>query len=258
MTDTIRQVSETASRVLDRTALRAIQTPQAFAFDRILVAHRDAAASGRVDFPDDSAVAEWAGLPIGFFEGDSDNVKITQPGDFAAAEARLLAGLPDVRIGQGYDVHAFGPGAGVWLGGVEIPHTHALLGHSDADVLMHAITDALLGALADGDIGSHFPPSDPRWKGASSDIFLRHAVDLLRQRGGMLANVDGTVICEAPKVGPHRDAIRARLAEICGLTLDRVAVKATTSEGLGFTGRREGIAAMATATIRLPLERSGS
>jgi 2-C-methyl-D-erythritol 4-phosphate cytidylyltransferase/2-C-methyl-D-erythritol 2,4-cyclodiphosphate synthase len=258
MTDTIREVSETSSRVLDRTALRAIQTPQAFAFDRILVAHRDAAASGSVDFPDDSAVAEWAGLPIGFFEGDPDNMKITQPGDFAAAEARLLAGLPDVRIGQGYDVHAFGPGASVWLGGVEISHTHALLGHSDADVLMHAITDAILGALAEGDIGSHFPPSDPRWKGASSDRFLRHAVDLLRQRGGMLAHVDGTVICEAPKVGPHRDAIRARLAEICGLTLDRVAVKATTSEELGFTGRREGIAAMATATIRLPLERSGS
>ena len=255
LTDTIRRLDGAGSAVIDRTPLRAIQTPQVFAFGLILAAHRRAAEAGLADFTDDSAVAEWAGHKIGFFEGDAENMKVTRPEDFAIAEARLLAGLPDLRSAQGYDVHAFGPGDHVWLGGVRIPHTHGLVGHSDADVLMHAITDALLGALADGDIGSHFPPSDPQWKGASSDIFLRHAMALLRARGGMVAHLDGTLICEAPKVGPHRETIRARLAEICDIPLDRIAVKATTSEGLGFTGRREGIAAMAMATIRLPLAR---
>ena len=192
------------------------------------------------------------GVPVHVFEGDAGNMKVTRPEDFAMAEARLLLDLPEIRTGQGYDVHAFGPGDHVWLGGLKIPHGAALVGHSDADVLLHALTDALLGALADGDIGSHFPPSDPKWKGAASDQFLRHAVDLVTARGGMVAHLDGTLICEAPKIGPHREAMRARIAAICGLPLGRVAVKATTSEGLGFTGRREGIAAMALATIRLP------
>ncbi len=163
-----------------------------------------------------------------------------------------MAQLTDIRTGQGFDVHAFTDGDHVILGGVKIPHSKKLLGHSDADVLMHAVTDAIYGALADGDIGSHFPPSDPQWKGAASDIFLRHAADCVRKRGGAISHIDGTVICEAPKVGPHRDAIRAELAKIIGIDVSRVAVKATTSEELGFTGRREGIAAMALATIRLP------
>ena len=162
------------------------------------------------------------------------------------------AGLDDIRIGQGYDVHAFGPGDHVILGGVKIAHSHGLVGHSDADVLIHAIVDALYGALAEADIGAHFPPSDPTWKGAASDVFLRHAVGRVRARGGMIAHIDATLVCEAPKLSPHREAIRARLAEIAGLPLGRVAVKATTSEGLGFTGRREGIAALALATVRLP------
>jgi 2-C-methyl-D-erythritol 4-phosphate cytidylyltransferase/2-C-methyl-D-erythritol 2,4-cyclodiphosphate synthase len=256
-TDTIKQVDAQGRTLatLDRDALRAIQTPQAFRFDLINAAHTAAAQAGLTDFPDDAAVAEWAGHPVICFDGDTQNMKVTRPEDFLSLETRLLADCPDIRIGQGYDVHAFGPGDHIWLGGVKIAHDHALVGHSDADVLMHAITDALLGALADGDIGSHFPPSDPQWKGASSDIFLRHAVDLVAARGGLIAHLDGTVICEAPKVGPHRDAIRARLAEICGLSVDRIGVKATTSERLGFTGRGEGIAAMALATIRLPLAR---
>jgi len=155
-------------------------------------------------------------------------------------------------MGQGYDVHAFAEGDHVWLGGVAIPHSHKLAGHSDADVLLHAITDAVLGAIAEGDIGAHFPPTDPQWKGAASRIFLEHACKLVRARGGMIAHIDATVVCEAPKVGPHRDAIRAKLAEIMEMPLDRVAIKATTTEKLGFTGRREGIAALAIATVRLP------
>lgn len=229
-----------------------MQTPQAFAFELILEAHRRAFAAGLDDMSDDAAVAEWAGHAVHVFAGDPANGKITLAEDFYMAEARLSERFFDVRTGQGFDVHAFGEGASVRLGGVDIAHTHALAGHSDADVLMHAITDALLGAIADGDIGSHFPPSDPQWKGAASEIFLRRAMDLVRARGGLVAHVDATVICETPKVGPHRDAIRARLAQIMGMALDRIAVKATTSERLGFTGRGEGIAAMAIATVRLP------
>ena len=165
----------------------------------------------------------------------------------------MLRDLADVRTGQGYDVHAFGPGDGVWLGGLKIPHDHGLVGHSDADVLSHAITDALYGALADGDIGSHFPPSDPQWKGAASRIFLAAAAEAVRARGGLIAHVDATIICEMPKIGPHREALRTSLADIMGVSLDRVAVKATTSERLGFTGRGEGMAALAMATVRLPL-----
>ena len=254
MTDAIKQV-DAAGRVCaspDRESFRAMQTPQAFSFASILNAHRAAAGSGVDDLNDDIAVAAWAGLEAYVFAGDPANVKITRPEDFAMAEARLAEALWDIRVGQGFDVHAFGPGDRVWLGGVAIPHECALSGHSDADVLMHAITDALFGAIADGDIGSHFPPSDPQWKGAASEIFLRRAVERVRARGGLIAHIDATVICETPKVGPHRDTIRARLAQIMDLPADRVAVKATTSERLGFTGREEGIAAMALATVRLP------
>lgn len=233
----------------DRATLRAIQTPQAFRFDLILAAHR---AHAGAQLTDDGAVAEAAGHPVHVFEGETQNVKITTSGDLAAAEARLTANLTDIRVGQGYDVHALEPGDKVWFGGVAIPHDAALVGHSDADVLAHAVTDALLGALADGDIGSHFPPSDPQWKGAASAIFLAHAASLVRARGGAIAHVDATVVCERPKVGPYRDAIRASLAGIMGIEIGRVAVKATTSERLGFPGREEGIVAMATATIRLP------
>ena len=259
VSDTIKQVDANGNVVATppRQSLRAVQTPQAFRMGMIHDAHLRAAAAGIDDLTDDAAVVEWAGHRVHVFQGDPANMKVTTTEDFAIAEARMLTALPDVRVGQGFDVHAFCPGDHVWLGGARIPHDHGLEGHSDADVLLHAITDALLGALADGDIGSHFPPSDPRWKGASSDIFLRHALDLTRARGGVVAHVDATILCEAPKVGPHRDAIRARIAELLELHMDRVAVKATTTERLGFTGRREGIAAMAIATLRLPLGATG-
>jgi 2-C-methyl-D-erythritol 4-phosphate cytidylyltransferase/2-C-methyl-D-erythritol 2,4-cyclodiphosphate synthase len=256
VSDTVKCVDAegTVERTLDRNTLRLIQTPQAFAFAPLLDAHARAAAEGRQDFTDDAALAEWAGLKVSVFEGESGNVKITNPEDFARAEQKRFGALGDVRTGTGIDVHAFGPGDHVWLGGLKIPHTHALTGHSDADVVLHALVDAILGALADGDIGSHFPPSDPKWKGAASDQFLTFAVERVKARGGQIAHLDVTIVCEAPKVGPHRDAIRAKIAEIAGLPLTRVAVKATTSEQLGFTGRREGILAHATATIRLPWE----
>jgi 2-C-methyl-D-erythritol 4-phosphate cytidylyltransferase / 2-C-methyl-D-erythritol 2,4-cyclodiphosphate synthase len=254
VTDTVKVV-DGAGRVtatLDRATLRTVQTPQVFAFDTLLSAHRKAASAGRHDFSDDAALAEWAGVGITVFPGDPENIKLTTADDFLRAEAAMMAALSDVRIGQGYDVHAFGDGDHVTLGGVRIAHDHGLSGHSDADVVLHAAVDALLGAIADGDIGVHFPPSDPQWRGASSDRFLKFAVERVRARGGMIAHLDLTVVCEAPRIGPHRDAIRAKVAEIAGLALDRVAIKATTSEKLGFTGRREGIVAMATATVRLP------
>ncbi|MBO6755822.1 MAG: 2-C-methyl-D-erythritol 2,4-cyclodiphosphate synthase [Roseibium sp.] len=172
----------------------------------------------------------------------------------AAPAPAPLAELPDVRVGNGYDVHAFGPGDTVVLGGVSIPHERSLKGHSDADVVLHAITDAILGALADGDIGSHFPPTDPAWQGAASDQFLQHAILKVAQRGGRVAHIDVTVVCEAPKIGPHRDRMRQAIADICQLPTGRVSVKATTSERLGFTGRKEGIASLATATLRLPFD----
>jgi 2-C-methyl-D-erythritol 4-phosphate cytidylyltransferase/2-C-methyl-D-erythritol 2,4-cyclodiphosphate synthase len=255
VTDTIKEIDESGA-IKDtpaRARLRAVQTPQAFRYDLILSAHRSAASAGRHDLTDDAAVAEWAGHPVHVFEGEVGNMKVTSSEDFSVAESRLLHELSDIRMGQGFDVHAFGLGDHVWLGGVKIPHDHGLAGHSDADVLSHAITDALLGALAEGDIGSHFPPSDPRWKGAPSKIFLAAAAERVRARGGMIAHVDATVICEKPKVGPHRDAIRENLAAILGIEVERVAVKATTTERLGFTGREEGIASLAVATLRLPL-----
>jgi 2-C-methyl-D-erythritol 4-phosphate cytidylyltransferase/2-C-methyl-D-erythritol 2,4-cyclodiphosphate synthase len=251
VTDTIKAVdgAGNVAGTPDRATLRAVQTPQAFDFALILAAHR--AAAGR-ELTDDAAVAERAGHAVHVFQGDPANMKITTAEDLAAAERRLLGDLPDIRTGQGYDVHAFEDGDAVWLGGVAVPHSRKLKGHSDADVLMHAITDAIFGALADGDIGSHFPPSDMKWKGADSSIFLAYAAERVRARGGMIAHVDGTVVCERPKVGPHRDAIRAKLAEIMQISVERVAIKATTSERLGFTGREEGVAALAVATVRLP------
>jgi 2-C-methyl-D-erythritol 4-phosphate cytidylyltransferase/2-C-methyl-D-erythritol 2,4-cyclodiphosphate synthase len=236
-----------------RARLRAVQTPQAFRFDLILAAHRAAAAKNITDLTDDAAVAEWAGHRVYVFAGEDTNMKVTTVQDLLTAEARLRRDLADIRTGQGYDVHAFGAGDHVWLGGLKIAHDHGLVGHSDADVLSHAITDALLGALADGDIGSHFPPSDPQWRGAASKIFLAAAAAKVRERGGAIAHIDATVVCERPKLGPHRDAIRASIAKIVDIPVERVAVKATTSERLGFTGREEGIASLAIATIRLPL-----
>jgi len=255
VTDTIKEVDATGRihATPPREKLRAVQTPQAFRFDLILAAHRKAAAAGQLALTDDAAIAEWAGHPVHIFEGEIGNMKVTSAEDLITAEARLLHECPDIRTGQGYDVHAFGPGDHVWLGGLKVAHDHGLVGHSDADVLSHAITDALFGALGDGDIGSHFPPSDPQWKGAASSIFLAAAVAAVREKGGLIAHIDATIVCESPKIGPHRDAIRKSLAAIAGLPIDRIAVKATTSERLGFTGRQEGMAAIAIATVRLPL-----
>jgi 2-C-methyl-D-erythritol 4-phosphate cytidylyltransferase/2-C-methyl-D-erythritol 2,4-cyclodiphosphate synthase len=254
MSDTIKEIDGDGRvlQTLDRARLRGIQTPQAFAFPALLAAHRRAQTAGREDFTDDAAIAEWAGMAVSVFEGEAGNIKMTTPEDFARVEAQHLASLGDIRTGSGYDVHAFTAGDHVWLGGLRIPHDQGVTGHSDADVALHAAVDAILGALADGDIGAHFPPSDPQWKGASSDRFLKFAAERVRARGGRLMHLDITIVCEAPKVGPHRDAMRARIAEIAGISLDRVAVKATTSEKLGFTGRREGLVAFATATVRLP------
>ena len=254
--DTVKQIGE-GGRIVgtpDRSRLRAVQTPQAFSLDLIVDAHRRARADGRHDLTDDAAVAEYAGHDVFVFDGEPANSKITTWDDFQAAEVRLLSTLLDVRTGQGFDVHSFTAGDHVWLGGIRIEHTKALTGHSDADVVLHALTDAILGAIGDGDIGTHFPPSEARWKGAASDIFLRHAVERVHQRGGMVAHLNATIVCEAPKIGPHREAMRARIAAVAGLTTDRVAVTATTSERLGFTGRGEGIAAWGLATVRLPLD----
>jgi 2-C-methyl-D-erythritol 4-phosphate cytidylyltransferase/2-C-methyl-D-erythritol 2,4-cyclodiphosphate synthase len=254
VTDTVKSVDANSriTATLDRASLRLVQTPQAFAFPSLLEAHRKAARAGRDDFTDDAALAEWAGMTVTAFAGDAGNVKITTPEDFARVQASSFASLGDVRTGSGIDVHAFGPGDHVTLAGVRIPHGHALTGHSDADVALHALTDAILGALADGDIGVHFPPSDPQWRGASSDRFLRFAVERVAARGGRIAHLDINIVCEAPRIGPHRDAMRETVARLAGVTVDRVAVKATTSEKLGFTGRSEGIVAYATATVRLP------
>ena len=254
VTDTVKLVDASGhiEATPDRARLRIAQTPQAFRFDVILDAHRRAAREGRADFTDDAALAEWAGLTVATFEGDVANMKMTTPEDFLREEARLASQLGDIRIGTGYDVHAFGAGNHVMICGVKVPHSKGFLAHSDGDVGLHALVDAILGALADGDIGSHFPPSDPQWKGASSDRFLKYAVDRVAAHGGRIANIEVTMICERPKIGPLRDVMRARIAEISGVDISRVAVKATTSERLGFTGREEGIAATASATIRLP------
>jgi 2-C-methyl-D-erythritol 4-phosphate cytidylyltransferase/2-C-methyl-D-erythritol 2,4-cyclodiphosphate synthase len=249
--DTVKRVEDgRVVETVDRSRLWRAQTPQGFHFAAILEAHR--AAAGRV-LTDDAAVAEAAGIRPLIVAGSEDNLKVTTAADLAAAERLIAARLGDVRVGHGFDVHPFGPGDHVMICGVAVPHEAGLVGHSDADVGLHALTDALLGAIGAGDIGMHFPPSDPRWRGAASDQFLRHAGDLVRDKGGTIAAVDLTIIGERPKVAPHRARMVESIAAILGLAPDRVSVKATTTERLGFTGRGEGLAAQAVATVRLPL-----
>ena len=257
VTDTLTIAS--AGRVtgtLPREELWRAQTPQGFRFDAILAAHRAAAKEANATFTDDAGIARWFGLDVALVEGSEANRKLTSAEDIASADEllRLRAdhALGTQRVATGYDVHAFGPGDAVILCGVRIPHDKKLIGHSDADVGMHALTDALLGTIADGDIGVHFPPSDARWRGAASELFLKDAAARLKARGGEIVHVDLTFICEGPRIGPYRDAMRAKLAECLGLDAGQVSIKATTNEGLGFIGRGEGIAAMATATVRLP------
>ena len=248
--DTVKRAAGSAiTETIDRTHLWRAQTPQGFRFGPIRDAHQAAAG---LDLPDDAAVAERAGLAVELIMGNEDNFKITTADDLARAERVVQSQLGDVRTGMGFDVHQLVPGDGCWINGLKIPHDKSLLGHSDADVGLHALTDAILGAIGAGDIGQHFPPTDERWRGAASDKFLAHAGDLVRAKGGVIAHCDVTVICERPKIGPHRAAMVQRIAQILGLAVDRVSVKATTTEQLGFTGRGEGIAAQAVATVRLP------
>ena len=232
--------------LVPRDNLYRAQTPQGFAYAKIAAAHRDHAAQ---DVTDDVALAELAGLKVQMVDGEEKNIKVTRKEDFALAES--LLGSSDVRTASGYDVHKFMEGDHIWLCGIKLAHSHGLEGHSDADVGLHAITDALLGCIGEGDIGQHFPPTDERWRGAASWKFLDHAASLVAAKGGIINHVDVTIICERPKVGPHRDAMKAKIAEILKIDRARVSVKATTTEGLGFTGRREGIAAQAIATVRL-------
>lgn len=252
LADTLKRGADgMVTATIDRTALWRAQTPQAFRFRDILDAHRTAA--GGPELTDDAAVAERASLPVALVMGAEDNFKITTAADLDRARRLVQArSQGETRTGSGFDVHRFAPGTGVWLCGVLVPHGETLAGHSDADVALHALTDAVLGAIAAGDIGHHFPPSDDRWKGAPSHLFLSHAAGLVTALGGRIVAVDVTIVCERPKVGPHRAAMQARTAEILGLARNRVSIKATTTEGLGFAGRREGIAAQATATVWLP------
>jgi 2-C-methyl-D-erythritol 4-phosphate cytidylyltransferase/2-C-methyl-D-erythritol 2,4-cyclodiphosphate synthase len=252
VTETLKRIEDGAvTATVPRDALATAQTPQGFPFAPLLEAHDKAVHQGATDLTDDAAVAALAGLTVRAVEGSRNNMKLTHPADFAAAE-RMLTMATETRTGQGFDVHTFGPGSAVWLCGVEIPHDKALSGHSDADVALHALTDALLGTIGDGDIGDHFPPSDPQWKGASSDRFLADAARRVREKGGRIVNLDVTLVAEAPKIGPHRAKMQARVAEIAGIGADRVGVKATTNEKMGFIGRGEGIVAMAIATVEMP------
>ena len=247
VTDTIKLVdpeTDTIVKTLDRAALRAVQTPQAFQFDLLLNAHRTLAEESMTD---DAALLEAMNITVVTVAGDTENMKITHSQDLEQQDSSPPIRLP--RVGNGFDVHRFEPGDHVMLCGVRIPHNRSLAGHSDADVGLHALTDAVLGALGQGDIGDHFPPTDPKWAGASSDRFLAHAASLVPEQGGQLVHVDVTLICERPKIGRYRAAMKARVAEILSLDESCVSVKATTTEGLGFTGRREGIAAQATATV---------
>lgn len=255
--DTLKQVTDgQITATLPRDNLWRAQTPQSFRFNAILTAHQQANEAGRDDFTDDAAVAEWAGLDVSVVMGSEANIKLTTAEDLAMADAKLGGAQTahEFRTGTGYDVHAFAKGAHVTLCGIQIPHSCALKGHSDADVAMHALTDALLGAIGEADIGAHFPPGDAQWKNAPSHLFLARATELVAGRGGTITHADITIICEAPKIGPHREAMRKHLADLLGIAVGRVSVKATTTEGLGFTGRREGIAAQAAATVRLPVE----
>lgn len=255
VTDTIKRSANgaTIEATEDRRKLFAAQTPQGFRFQKILAAHREAAVTTE-PFTDDASIGEWAGLDVVLAAGSDRNLKVTHPDDFARAERLLGGGRMETRTGSGIDVHPFEPGDHVWLGGVRIPHTHRLAGHSDADAALHAITDALYGALGEGDIGTHFPPSDPQWKGAASKTFLEHAAGMVHERGGRIVNVDLTIVCEAPRIAPHAATMKQAIAQICGITPGRVAVKATTSEQMGFTGRKEGLFASAVATVELPYE----
>jgi 2-C-methyl-D-erythritol 4-phosphate cytidylyltransferase/2-C-methyl-D-erythritol 2,4-cyclodiphosphate synthase len=251
VTDTLKRADANGNvaETVSRSGLFAAQTPQSFHFATILDAHRRAAASGRTDFTDDASIAEWTGVRVHLVEGSAGNVKLTLQKDIAMADQRLSHGLPDVRTGNGYDVHQLVEGDGVTLCGLFIAHDQTLSGHSDADVALHALTDALLATCGAGDIGDHFPPSDMQWKGAASRIFLEHAAEIVRKNGGTIMNADVSLIAEAPKIGPHREEMRRNLSEFLGISLDRCSVKATTNEKIGFIGRREGIAAIATATV---------
>jgi 2-C-methyl-D-erythritol 4-phosphate cytidylyltransferase/2-C-methyl-D-erythritol 2,4-cyclodiphosphate synthase len=249
--DTLKKIGtdNLVAGTVSRAGLYAAQTPQAFELGAILSAHERAALDGRSDFTDDASIAEWAGMPVKLVAGSPDNIKLTVARDIAMADERFSALLPDVRTGNGYDVHQLEPGDGVTLCGIFLPHDQRLKGHSDADVALHALTDALLATCGAGDIGDHFPPSDPQWKGAASRIFLEHAAQIVRDHGGTIMNADVTLIAEAPKIGPRRLEMREKLSECLGISLDRCSVKATTNEEIGFIGRREGIAAIATATV---------
>ena len=254
VTDTIKRSldGELVATTEDRRQLFAAQTPQGFRFGQIFSAHMRAGTVRR-EFTDDAEIAEWAGLRVAMVEGDRNNIKITHPEDFVRAERIAMADQGyETRIGTGYDVHPFAPGDAVWLCGVKIPHKAKLQGHSDADVALHALTDAILGAIGEGDIGTHFPPSDMQWKGAASTLFLRHAGDLVKNRGGRIVNLDVTIVAEAPRIAAHVPAMCAVIAETLGISPDRVAVKATTNEKLGFIGREEGIVSMASASVEVP------
>jgi 2-C-methyl-D-erythritol 4-phosphate cytidylyltransferase/2-C-methyl-D-erythritol 2,4-cyclodiphosphate synthase len=257
VTDTLKRASQgRITGTVERDQLFRAQTPQGFRFEAILAAHRAACSQIDREFTDDAGIAEWFGLDVALVEGSDKNRKLTTTEDLRMADEMVRSesmrqpGM--VRVATGYDVHAFGPGDAVILCGVKIPHAKKLSGHSDADVALHALTDALLGVIAEGDIGVHFPPSDARWRGAPSELFLKHAASLLRERGGTIVHVDVTLICEAPRIGPYREPMRKSIADMLGLDVAQVSIKATTNEGLGFIGRGEGIAAMATATVNLP------
>lgn len=255
VTDTLKRTTDSGLVTVDRSMLYAAQTPQGFPFAAIFAAHESAHAAGRADFTDDAAIAEWAGLPVRLVPGSPDNSKLTHPRDLTIADEKLNRGasnFPDVRTGNGYDVHAFEAGDSVMLCGVRIAHDKKLSGHSDADVGLHALTDALLATCGASDIGTHFPPSDPQWRGVASRVFVEHAARIVRAQGGRIANADVTLICEAPRIGPHRQAMTAELSAMLGITADRISIKATTNERLGFIGRQEGIAAIATASVVYP------
>ncbi len=249
--NTLKRISEDNTETICRDNLFSVQTPQAFSFPEILQAHTNAPHN---NFTDDAAVYEHFNGKIELIDGEEKNFKITNPTDFKKAENLMMAQLADIRVGSGYDVHRFDTGDHLWLAGIKIPFTKSLKGHSDADVALHALTDAILAAISEGDIGTHFPPTDEKWRGVASHVFLEHAKDLVAQKGGIISHITVCIICEKPKIGPHKENMREHIANLLSISIDRVSVQATTTEKLGFTGREEGIAAQATATIRLPLE----
>jgi 2-C-methyl-D-erythritol 4-phosphate cytidylyltransferase / 2-C-methyl-D-erythritol 2,4-cyclodiphosphate synthase len=244
-------------KTVDRASLWFVQTPQGFRYNQILSAHRQALADGKVSFTDDAAVAEYAGMKVQIVAGEQRNRKLTTSHDILEADrehsTHSFENLPDIRTGQGIDYHVFEKGSFVTLCGVQIPHSHKLKGHSDADVALHAVTDAILGAIGEADIGQHFPPTDKQWKGAASSIFVAKAMELLKARGGILAHIDITILAEAPRIGPHLAAMKACLSAMLDIAVDRIGVKATTTEKMGAIGRKEGMSASAIATVRLPL-----